>query len=67
MKALSLEKVWDLLETTEIPGSEKELDVLRTRIGELLELNGEGWIRENRRMLLDQWQRVVEMKTIPGR
>jgi hypothetical protein len=64
MKALSLEKVWDLLETTEIPGSEKELDVLRTRIGELLELNGEGWIRENRRMLLDQWRQIVEMKTI---
>jgi hypothetical protein len=64
MEALSLEKVCDLLETTDIPGSEKELDVLRTRIGELLELNGEGWIRENRRMLLDQWRQIVEMKTI---
>jgi hypothetical protein len=64
MKALSLEKVCDLLETTEIPGSEKELDVLRTRMGELLELNGEGWVRENRRMLLDQWRQIVEMKTI---
>jgi len=66
MKALSLEKVQDLLGTAEIPGNAKELDVLRTRLGELLDLNGEDWIRENRRMLLDQWQRVVEMKTIPG-
>ena len=64
MEALSLEKVCELLGTTEIPGNEKELDVLRSRMGELLELNGEDWIRENRRMLLDQWQRVAEMRTI---
>jgi hypothetical protein len=64
MEALSLDKVCELLGTAEIPGDEKELAVLRTRIGELLELNGEDWVRENRRMLLDQWQRVVEMKTI---
>jgi hypothetical protein len=67
MEALSLEKVHELLGTAAIPGTDKELDVLRTRLGELLELNGEGWIRENRRMLIDQWQRVVEMKTIHGR
>jgi hypothetical protein len=66
MNALSLEKVQELLETAEIPGNAKELDVLCTRLGELLDLNGEDWIRENRRMLLDQWQRVVEMKTIGG-
>jgi hypothetical protein len=60
----SLEKVYELLETAEIPGNEIELDVLRTRVGELLELNGEDWIRENRRMLLDQWQQVLEMRTL---
>ena len=65
MKALSLDKVRELLGTAEVPGNERELDALCTRLGELLELNGEGWIRENRRMLLDQWRRVVEMKTIP--
>jgi len=64
MEALSLEKVCELLGTAEIPGTEKELDVLRTRLGELLELNGERWIRKNRRMLLDQWRQIVEMKTI---
>jgi hypothetical protein len=64
METLLLGKVCELLGTTEIPGSEKELDVLCTRIGELLELNGEVWIRENRRMLLDQWRQIVEMKII---
>jgi hypothetical protein len=64
MGKLSLEKVYELLETAEIPGNEIEIDVLRTRIGELLKLNGEDWIRENRRMLLDQWRQIVEMKTI---
>lgn len=64
MKALSLEKVHELLGTAEIPGNAKELDVLRTRLGELLDLNGEDWILENRRMLLDQWRQIVEIKTI---
>jgi hypothetical protein len=64
MSALSLEKVRELLGTTEIPGDRREIDVLCVRMGELLELNGEQWIRANRRMLLEQWQRVVELKTI---
>ena len=64
MGMLSLEKVRELLGTTAIPGNEKELQVLAVRLGELLELNGEDWIRANRHMLLDQWQRVVELKTI---
>jgi hypothetical protein len=64
MGALSLEKVCELLGTAEIPGDAKELEVLRIRMGELLELNGEDWIREHRGMLVEQWQRVVEIKTI---
>lgn len=64
MSALSLEKVCELLGTTDLPGDEKEQQVLAVRMGELLELNGEEWIRENRRRLLDQWQQVVELKTI---
>lgn len=63
MGALSLEKVCELLGTAEIPGNENELQVLRIRMGELRELNGEEWIRENRRMLLEQWQCVVELAT----
>jgi hypothetical protein len=64
MGALSPEKVCELLGTDEIPGNAKEREVLRTRMRELLELNGEDWIREHRGMLLEQWHRVVEMKTI---
>lgn len=64
MTALSLEKVLELLGTSEIPGNEREQEVLCIRMGELLELNGEQWIRENRSMLLEQWRRVVEAKTI---
>jgi hypothetical protein len=64
MPALSLEKVCELLGTTEIPGDEKERMVLRVRLDELLELNGEQWIRENCSMLLEQWQWVVDLKTV---
>jgi len=64
MGALSLEKVRELLGTTEIPGNAKELQILRIRMGEMLELNGEDWIRENRQMLLEQWSCVVDFKTV---
>jgi hypothetical protein len=64
MGALSLEKVCELLGTTEIPGNAKELAVLRIRMGELLELNGADWIREHRQMLLEQWRWVVDLKTL---
>jgi hypothetical protein len=64
MGALSLEKVCDLLGTTEIPGNAKELGVLRIRMGELLELNGADWIREHRQMLLEQWRCVVDLQTL---
>lgn len=64
MSALSLKEVCELLGTTDLPGNERELGVLRIRMAELLDLNGDGWIRENRGMLLEQWHRVVELKTI---
>jgi hypothetical protein len=64
MGVLSLEKVHELLGTTAIPGNARELQALAVRMSELLELNGEDWVRENRRMLLDQWQRAVDLKTI---
>lgn len=64
MGTISLERVRELLGIEEIPGSVKELEILSVRMGELLELNGEDWIRENRRMLLEQWQCVVGLGTI---
>ena len=59
MIELSREKVYDLLDTRNIPGSEKELKKLCTRIRELVELNGEDWVRENRQRLLDEWEYIL--------
>jgi hypothetical protein len=61
MEALSLEKVFDLLGTRRVPGDPKQLRALRLRLAELAELNGEPWIRENRRRLLDQWKKAVNL------
>ena len=59
MTALSLEKLYDCLGTRAIPGSEKELHALCVRIGELVELNGEAWVKYNRQKLLDEWEYIV--------
>jgi len=59
MKELSLEKVFDLLGKTEIPGSEKQLKKLCIRIRELVESNGEDWVKQNRQKLLDEWECIV--------
>ena len=64
MAALSLEDVCRLLGASELPGNKKQLKSLCIRIGELRELNGADWIRENREMLLEQWRCVVDLKTI---
>jgi len=59
MADLSLEKVFSLLGTQHIKGSEKELKVLCIRIAELIELNGEDWVKESRQSLLDEWEYIV--------
>ena len=59
MTKIPLDKVFDLLGTQQIPGSEKELEVLCIRIGELFELNGDKWVKENRQRLLVEWDYVV--------
>lgn len=59
MNELSLEKVFDLLGQDDIPGSGKELEMLCIRIRELIELNGEDWIKDNSQMLLDEWEYIV--------
>ena len=55
MKPLSLEIVFKLLGTQNIPGSPKELEILCLRVSELVELNGQDWIREHRQNLIDEW------------
>ena len=64
MKTLSLEKVFTLLGTKDVPGSEKELKILCTRITELVQLNGQKWVKENRQKLLDEWIYIVRQKII---
>ena len=64
MKTLNLKKVYTLLDTRNIPGSEKELKILCTRITELVELNGEKWVEENRQKLIDEWIYIVRQSII---
>jgi hypothetical protein len=64
MKTLNLKKVYMLLGTRDIPGSEKELKILCTRMTELVKLNGEKWVIENRQKLLDEWIYIVRQAFI---
>ena len=64
MADLSLEKVFRLLGTQHIKGSDKELKMLRLRIGELVELNGEDWVKESQQSLLDEWEYIVSQGII---
>jgi hypothetical protein len=64
MKPLSLQTVFKLLGTQNIPGSPKELEILCIRISELVELNSEAWIRENRQKLIDEWYYIVRQGII---
>lgn len=59
MAILSLEKVFDLLGTNAVAGSQKELKILCVRIGELVESNGESWVKENREKLIQEWNYIV--------
>jgi hypothetical protein len=64
MKPLTLEIVFKLLGTQNIPGSPRELEILRIRISELAQLNGEDWIRQNRQKLIDEWYYIVRQGII---
>jgi hypothetical protein len=64
MKPLPLEIVFKLLGTQNIPGSPRELKILCIRISELVELNGEDWIRENRQKLVDEWYYIIRQGII---
>jgi hypothetical protein len=64
MVGLSLEKVSDLLGTQDLPGSENELKILCVRIRELVDMNGEDWVRQNRTKLLDEWDYIVRQGII---
>ena len=60
----SLGKINELLGTQRLPGSAKELKILCIRIKELVDMNGEQWVRQNRKKLLDEWDYIVRNKII---
>ena len=64
MAELSPEKVRDILGTQEIPGSQSQLKILCVRIRELVEMNGEAWVRQNRQKLLEEWDYIIQQKII---
>ena len=56
--------VQDLLGQEHISGSPQELEVLCTRIGDLVRMNGEAWVRTHRERLLREWETIVQMRII---
>ena len=64
MNELSLEKVFDLLGKDDIPGSDKELEKLCIRIRELVESNGDDWVKENRQKLFLECEYIVSQGII---
>ena len=64
MKPLTLEIVYKLLGTQNIPGSPKELEILCIRVSELADLNGADWIKENRQKLIDEWYYIIRQGII---
>ena len=64
MKPLTLETVFKLLGTQNIPGSPEELDILCIRVSELVEINGADWIKENRQKLIDEWYYIIRQGII---
>ncbi len=61
---MHLEKVLEILDKETVNGSPAELDVLCTRIGDLVRMNGEEWVKANRERLLREWDTILKMKLI---
>jgi hypothetical protein len=60
MRPLSRQKLLELLGTSEIPGTDEQIQIFCVRLGELLEMNGERWIRHHQVKLLDEWRYIIE-------
>ncbi|MBW1697849.1 MAG: hypothetical protein JRH18_19975 [Deltaproteobacteria bacterium] len=58
---LTLEDVYELLGTKDIPGDDHELKVLTNWTEDLIKRNGTNWIKEHRDLLLNQWEWCLEM------
>ena len=61
---MHLEKVLEILEKESVGGSPTKLEALCTRIGDLVRMNGEDWVKANRKRLLREWDTILKMKLI---
>ena len=61
---MQIEQVRKYLGREHIAGSPQELEVLCTRIADLVRMNGEAWVTANRERLLREWETIVRRKLI---
>jgi hypothetical protein len=54
-----LDRLHTYLGTRDIPGEPEALARLATRLDELAAMNGAGWVRANRQILLMQWHMAL--------
>ncbi len=59
--------VYDLLGTRDIPGSEKQIRALETRLSELVAINGRKWVLDHRAELLKQWEMALNFESRTSR
>jgi len=55
-----LDQLYAHLGTRNIPGEPEALERLAMRVKQLATINGEDWVRSNRRALLFQWQMAIQ-------
>jgi hypothetical protein len=63
MTQLSLEEVMNLLDVDTINGTPRQMERLRRWIENLVEKRGNAFVLENRRNLLDQWEKYIKLNT----
>jgi hypothetical protein len=61
---ISEQNVLTLLNLKRLPGSIEQRRKLVVRIGELVELNGETWVRQNSENLLREWEAILRLKIV---
>jgi len=61
---MRIETIAALLDQEDLPGSPEELAILGTRIEELIRLNGEQWVINHRRKLIEEWAFIIERSVI---
>ena len=61
---ISEQKVLTLLDVKRLSGSIEQRRKLIARIGELVELNGEAWVRRNSENLLREWEAILRLKIV---